>query len=277
MKAQIALGMLAFLALIGVLVVVAIGEPNRMAEVTRAFEARQIETGASLFEANCRPCHGPQGQGIQAVAPALNAPDLFDGSRLAAVGFSGTLPDYVRGVIAAGRPVPSAGTNYPQRMPTWGQQYGGPLRSDQVDALVAYVLNWEDRALAGGGAPPTPSGPTVGADITVSLPQGDVQRGKALAEGGLGCSGCHILAPVGPAWIASGTEPGIGTRAGQRFQAAGYSGKATSAEQYLFESVVAPNAYIEAGFQANIMPLNFADRLSSQDMADLIAYMLSLK
>jgi len=277
MKAQIALGMLAFLVLIGVLVVVAIGEPNRMAEVTRAFDARQIETGASLFEANCRPCHGPQGQGIQAVAPALNAPDLFDGSRLAAVGFSGTLPDYVRGVISAGRPVPSAGTNYPQRMPTWGQAYGGPLRSDQVDALVAYVLNWEDRALAGGGAPPTPSGPTVGADITVSLPRGDAQRGKALAEGGLGCSGCHVLAPVGPAWIASGSEPGIGTRAGQRFLAADYSGKATSAEQYLFESVVAPNAYIETGFQANIMPLNFADRLSSQDMADLIAYMLSLK
>jgi len=277
MKGQIALGMLAFLALIGVLVVVAIGEPGRMAEVTRAFEARQIETGASLFEANCRPCHGPQGQGIQAVAPAINAPDLFDGSRLAAVGFGGTLPDYVRGVVAAGRPVPSAGTNYPQRMPAWGQEYGGPLRSDQVDALVAYVLNWEERALAGGGAPPTPGGPTVGADITAALPPGDAQRGKALSEGGLGCSGCHILAPVGPAWIASGTEPGIGTRAEQRFQADGYSGTATSAEQYLFESVVAPNAYIEAGFQANIMPLNYADRLSSQDMADLIAYMLSLK
>jgi mono/diheme cytochrome c family protein len=277
MKGQIALGMLAFLALIGVLVVVAIGEPERMAEVTRAFDARAIETGASLFEANCRSCHGPQGQGIQAVAPALNAPDLFDGSRLAAVGFGGTLPDYVRGVVAAGRPVPSAGTNYPQRMPAWGQEYGGPLRSDQVDALVAYVLNWEARALAGGGAPPTPSGPTVGADITVALPQGDAQRGQALSGGGLGCSGCHILAPVGPAWIGSETEPGIGTRAEQRFQDAGYSGKATSAEQYLFESVVAPNAYLEPGYQANIMPLNFADRLSSQDMADLIAYMLSLK
>jgi len=143
MKGQIALGMLAFLALIGVLVVVAIGEPGRMAEVTQAFEARQVETGASLFEANCRPCHGPQGRGIEGVAPALNAPDLFDGYRLAAVGFSGTLPDYVRGVVAAGRPVPSAGTTYPQRMPTWGQAYGGPLRSDQVDALVAFMKEFE--------------------------------------------------------------------------------------------------------------------------------------
>ena len=177
-------------------------------------------------------------------------PDLFDGSRLAAVSFSGTLPDYVRGVISAGRPVPSAGTSYPQRMPTWGQAYGGPLRSDQVDALVAYILNWKDRALAGGGAPPTPSGPVVGTDITASLPQGDAQRGKALAESGLGCSGCHILAAVGPAWIGTGGEPGIGTRAEQRFQAAGYSGKATSAEQYLFELIVAPNAFVEARLPA---------------------------
>ena len=278
MKGQIALGLLAFLALIGVLVLVGVGEPNRMAEFTAAYDSRQIETGASLFEQSCRPCHGPQGQGIGGVAPALNAPDLFDGSRLAAVGFSGTLPDYVRGVIAAGRPVPSAGTNYPQRMPTWGAEYGGPLRADQVDALVAYVLNWQDRALAGSGAAtPAPTGPTVGSDITVALPAGDASRGKALAEGGLGCTGCHVLAAVGPLWPAEGGEPGVGARAETRFQASGYTGNATSAEQYLFESSVLPNAYVVDGFQPNIMPQNYAERLSAQDMADLLAYMLSLR
>ncbi len=278
MKGQIALGLLAFLALIGVLVLVGVGEPNRMAEFTAAFDSRKIETGASLFEQSCRPCHGPQGQGIGGVAPALNAPDLFDGSRLAAVGFGGTLPDYVRGVIAAGRPVPSAGTNYPQRMPTWGAEYGGPLRADQVDALVAFVLNWEDRALAGGGAAtPAPSGPTVGADISVALPVGDAARGKALSEGGLGCTGCHVLAAVGPLWPADGGEPGIGARAEVRFEASGYTGNATSAEQYLFESTVLPNVYVVDQFQPNIMPQNFAERLSAQDMADLTAYMLSLR
>jgi len=278
MKGQIALGLLALLALIGVLVVVGLGESNRMLEFTGAYDARQIETGASLFEQSCRPCHGPQGQGIGGVAPALNAPDQFDGSRLAKVGFSGTLPDYVRGVIAAGRPVPSAGTNYPQRMPTWGAEYGGPLRADQVDALVAFVLNWKDRALAGGGAAtPAPTGPAVGADITLALPAGDAVRGKTLAEAVLGCAGCHVLAAVGPKWPAEGGEPGIGARAETRFQASGYTGKATSAEQYLFESTVLPNAYVVDGFQPNIMPQNLAERLSAQDTADLIAYMLSLR
>ncbi len=152
MKGQIALGLLALLALIGVTVAVTLGEQNRMTEFTRAYEARAIEAGATLFEDSCRPCHGPQGQGIEGVAPAINAADLFDGSRLAKIGYGGTLPDYVRGVIAAGRPVPSVGTTYPQRMPTWGAAFGGPLRDDQVDALTAFILNWQDRAL-GTGAP----------------------------------------------------------------------------------------------------------------------------
>jgi len=278
MKGQIALGILALLALSGVLASVALGEQNRMAKFTRAYDARAIETGASLFEANCRSCHGPQGQGIEGVAPAINAPDLFDGSRLAKVGFGGTLQDYVRGVIAAGRPVPSAGTNYPQRMPTWGAAYGGPLRDDQVDALAAFVLNWEDRALAAVGAgTPASTGPVVGTDISVALPAGEAGRGKSLSEAGLGCSGCHVLTAVGPKWLAEGGVAGIGTRAESRFQAAGYAGKANSAEQYLFESIVLPNTSVVEGFQPNLMPQNYADRLSAQDMADLIAYMLSLR
>jgi mono/diheme cytochrome c family protein len=275
MKGQIALGLLALLALIGVTVAVTLGEQNRMAEFTRAYEARAIEAGATLFEDSCRPCHGPQGQGIEGVAPAINAADLFDGSRLAKIGYGGTLPDYVRGVIAAGRPVPSVGTTYPQRMPTWGAAFGGPLRDDQVDALTAFILNWQDRALGTGA--PVPTGPTVGADITVALPDGDAARGKSLSEGVLGCASCHVLTAVGPKWPADAGALGIGSRAETRFQAPGYAGQATSAEQYLFESVVMSNAYVVEGFQSNLMPQNYADRLSAQDMADLLAYMLSLR
>jgi hypothetical protein len=40
---------------------------------------------------------------------------------------------------------------------------------------------------------------------------------------------------------------------------------------------VLPNVHLEQGYDANIMPDNFGDRLSPQDMADLIAYMLSLQ
>ena len=191
MKWQIALGTLSIAALAGLFAILALGEQGRMATFTSAYEARQVESGAALFENSCRPCHGPQGKGVPGLAPSINAADLFNGQRLASVGYAGTLEDYLRSVIAAGRPVPSAGANYPNRMPTWGQEFGGPLRSDQIDALVTFIANWEERALA--EAVPTPIvGQTVGTDISVPLPAGDTAAGKALAEGGRLCGAMDL-------------------------------------------------------------------------------------
>ncbi len=277
MKWRILLGTLAIAAVAGLLVLVALRESDRMAAFTQSYHARQIETGAALFENNCRTCHGPQGKGIDGVAPAINAADLFNGQRLAAVGYTGTVEDYVRGVISSGRPVPSAGTNYPSRMPTWSQRNGGPLREDQVDSLVAFIMNWEEPAL--GGAQATPAGPAgggVGTDITVSLPEGNADSGQGLAET-LGCAGCHLLSTVGPAWRPEGGQPGIGDRAAERILEADYTGQATTAEEYLFESIVSPEAFTVSGFGQGIMPANYGGRLSRQDVADLIAYLLSLR
>ncbi len=278
MKWQIALGALAVAATIIVLAVVGVGEPRRMANFTTSYDARQIETGALIFENNCRPCHGPQGKGIEGVAPAINAADLFNGDRLKAIDFAGTVQDYVRATISSGRPVPSEGTNYPQRMPTWSQDFGGPLRDDQINSLVAYIMNWQDRALQDAAGPtPTPMANAMGTDVTVPLPPGDADRGKALTEGNLGCVGCHILAATGPAWLPSGDTPGIGDRAAMRIEQPEYTGKATSAEQYLLESIVMPNAFVVPGYEPNIMPGNYGERLTIQDAADLIAYLQTLR
>ena len=217
MKWQIALGTLTVLATLIVLAIVGVGEPKRMAEFTTSYNARQIETGGLIFENNCRSCHGPQGKGIEGVAPAINAADLFNGDRLKAIGYAGAVEDYVRATISSGRPVPSQGTSYPQRMPTWAQRFGGPLRDDQIDSLVAYVMNWQDRALQEAAkVTPTPLGEVVGTDITIPLPAGNADQGKALTESNLGCVGCHILAATGPAWLPSGDTPGIGDRAASR-------------------------------------------------------------
>jgi mono/diheme cytochrome c family protein len=277
MKWQIVLGTVSILALVFVLSFIALNEEARMADFTQSYQARQIETGAALFENNCRSCHGPQGKGIEGVAPSINAADLYDGSRLENIGWSGTVEDFLLGVIAAGRPVPTEGSAYPQRMPTWGQEFGGPLRADQVESLVGYVMNWEERALLeADGAPVVEVGETVGTEITIALPQGDVDQGQSLAEGSLGCSGCHVLAEVGPGWLADGAVNGIGNRAVDRIAQSDYTGEATTAEQYLIEAVVQTNIYLVEGFQEGLMPGNYGERLSPQDLADLIAYMFSL-
>jgi mono/diheme cytochrome c family protein len=275
MKWHIALGLGSIFVLLAVLGYVAINEQDRMENFTVSYESRQIERGASLFETNCLPCHGPQGRGVEGVAPALNSADLFNGQRLQSIGFAGTLEDYLRGVISAGRPVPSEGATYPERMPTWGQENGGPLRSDQIENLVAFIANWEETALAEASGQPTPppSGNMMGEDIQISLPKGDPERGKTLAEGPFGCVGCHILTETGPSWQAQGDTPGIGSRASTRISEEDYTGTAENAVQYLLESIVQPNTFVVEGFAPNIMPPNFGDRVTIQDAADLIAYL----
>ena len=179
-------------------------------------------------------------------------------------------------MIAAGRPVPSVGTNYPQRMPTWSDENGGPLRSDQIESLVAFIMNWEQVALAGGDGVSPPSGEVIGTDITVSLPEGDPGRGQDLSDGVLGCSSCHILTTVGPAWATEGAVPGIVERAAERITQSDYAGAATTPEEYLIESVLLTDSYVVDGYQPGIMPGNYGQRITVQDMADLLAYMLGI-
>ncbi len=264
---------------------VAVTEQDRMANFSVAYEARQVETGASLFEGQCAVCHGPRGQGVPAKGPALNTAELFNGARLEEAGFEGTVDNFVRLTIAAGRPRMSEwarAQNFIDPMPTWGQTYGGPLRTDQVDDIVAYVMNWGLEHEA--GAQPTAVVEGVGTDISVELPAGAAEAGRAVAETHV-CTACHVTTATGPAWMASGDPngQGIGTRAELRLDEADYTGAATNGDQYLFESIVEPDAYIVPGnpaYTANgssIMPHDYGAKLTAQDMADLIAYLQTIE
>jgi len=276
MRWHIVLGTLGLVGLVGLLALIGIDEERRMANFNAAYDARRIEEGAAIFENNCLLCHGPQGRGTP-LGPALNSADLFNGQRLQAVGFTGTVENYVQGTISAGRPVPSTGTSYSQRMPTWSQEFGGPLRPDQIEALTAFVLNWGDRALAEGAGPtPVAVEDAYGVDITQPLPEGDPENGRALSEGILGCASCHLLSPVGPSWEA-GDEPGMGARAALRIEQENYSGSATSAEQYLIEAVVQANIHVVEGYSSGVMPATFGEQLNAQELADLVAYLMSFR
>lgn len=120
-------------------------------------------------------------------------------------------------------------------------------------------------AVVGGGG-----GPSVPPEIQEALdklPAGDVAHGEELFTTGQPCHTCHVDQPLGPPMPG---EPPIATRAATRKP--GYS-----AEAYLYESITDPNAYVVSGFQPDVMPQTFKDTLSDQDLADLIAYILTLK
>jgi mono/diheme cytochrome c family protein len=274
---EIAIGIIVVLITGVVLVGYGLNENQRMESFTMAQNAQAIEVGASLFDTNCTGCHGAKGDGIPGLAPPLNDRHFFD-DRLREVGWSGTLQDYIVSTIAAGRLVSTRPDQYlgggTPAMPAWSETYGGPLRNDQVRDIAAYIMNWELTA-GEGGPPEEPTGPSAGTDITVELPPADIAHGEALATE-LACVACHIAAPVGPIWTPTDAEPGIGTRAETRLTEPDYTGSAATPEQYLFESIVNPSVYIVPGF-LDQMPKDYGTQLSLQDIADLIAYLMSLE
>jgi mono/diheme cytochrome c family protein len=100
-----------------------------------------------------------------------------------------------------------------------------------------------------------------------------VTRGKDLFAQSVigteaGCSTCHSLDAdvviVGPSLA------GIGTRAATRVAG-------TSAEDYIKESIVNPDAYLVEGFPAGTMPQVWGEVLTESQLSDMVAYLESLK
>ena len=274
---QIFLGILLTVLTIGIFVYSGFNEEARMQVWTDEALAKSIEKGADLFTQACSGCHGPQGRGIPNLCPPLNDKNFFT-NRMKEVGWSGSLHDYIVSTVSSGRLTstrPEYVGNGTPAMPSWGEVFGGPLRPDEIENLANFILNWEEEALARPDVTPSPI-VGVGTDITVELPAGDAARGEAIAVA-QGCTGCHVSQPVGPAWAASASQPGVGDRAETRWQQADYTGTATSAQQYLLEAVVLPNAYVVEGFAENLMPQTYGNALTDQQAADLIAYLLTIK
>jgi mono/diheme cytochrome c family protein len=226
---------------------IGIFERDRMATYEHSQKARSIQTGAILFEDNCSPCHGTDGTGVPGRGPALNTPEFFT-TRLGEIGYNGSLESFVKLTVAGGRPAKTPlGEQFAQPMPTWSQAYGGPMRPDQVDNVVAFVMNWQEGAVSGAGA-------TVSAgDLESDDP---VVRGRALFNT-KGCSACHTVQGV-----SSGV---VGPELTNIY--------AEKGEDYIHESIVNPNAVIAEGFTANLMPQNFGQLLTEENIADIITFL----
>ena len=96
-------------------------------------------------------------------------------------------------------------------------------------------------------------------------PAGDAGNGEALF-GANGCSGCHS---TGSNRVVGPGLSGIGTTGESRVAG-------LSADQYVNDSIVSPNDFIVEGFSPGLMPGTFGETLSEQDVADLVAYLISL-
>jgi nitric oxide reductase subunit C len=147
------------------------------------------------------------------------------------------------------------------------------LTRTNTDNLMAF-LSWIDTQVTAW--PPRPINVSGGGNISVGVlselqdgivSDDPVERGRALfSRAPANCATCHSIEPdvvnVGPSLA------GIATRAASRISG-------LSAEEYIRNSMVNPSDYVVEGFP-DVMAKNLALVLSSQDIADLVAYLMTL-
>lgn len=133
--------------------------------------------------------------------------------------------------------------------------------------MLVIVLVLLLAACGGGGGDTAESsggGSSVGDAANGETLYNQVTIGSASAPG---CVTCHSLEPdvvlVGP------SHAGLAGRAGTYIEG-------MSAEEYLRESIMDPDAHIVEGFTPGVMYQNFGTELKAGEVNDLIAYMLTL-
>lgn len=214
-------------------------EPRRQFQAAERRLGGDIERGAALYAQHCRTCHGIRGEGIGQLGPPL-ADDHFFSARLREVGWQSTLREYIlttteHGRLMGTRPI-YAGDGSSAVMPPWHQSYGGPLRSDEIELLTTFVLNYRDTATGKVQLVP------------LELPEADIGDPRVVEAGqavfASHCAGCHRYRDL------AGPETGTG---GPDLSA--LSGVAHTRDpeldglEYLRESVLVPGALVVPGYE----------------------------
>jgi mono/diheme cytochrome c family protein len=115
-----------------------------------ASQGRGTEEGAQLFTQNCASCHGAFGEGGPNPARSGDMITSINTSDFLKTRDDATL----RNIISEGQP--------DSGMSPFGSTTGGSLSDDQIDAIVAFIRNWE----ANPPGVPAPQAPTPQPSVT---------------------------------------------------------------------------------------------------------------
>jgi cytochrome c oxidase subunit II len=126
---------------------------------------------------------------------------------------------------------------------------------------------------SGGGASSS-SGPSSSSSGTSSSSSNtSAAAGKAVFTGSAGCSGCHTLAAA----ASTGTVgPDLDARLkADCASAASKSARGATLEECIKTAITDPYKYLPTGYSAGIMPSNFGQRLTSDQIQALVNFLAS--
>lgn len=101
-------------------------EPSNREAARESHVESLAEQGAGIWSVNCAACHGLSGEG--GIGPALNSQQFLTAAS----------DDQARLLISVG--VPGS------QMAAYALDYGGPLTSEQIKAVVTFIRSWEEDA-----------------------------------------------------------------------------------------------------------------------------------
>lgn len=225
--------------------------------------ALTVESFAALGEAlftgkgTCTLCHNDLGRApdllrLDAVGTAAErlADPRYQGAATDAVGyFRESMLDPNAFVVAGFGKKGSNDTESP--MPVVDKP---PIQLDavEIDAIIAFLQAKDGHAVT--IALPTEAPATAAPASAASTPAAAQSAEEALAK--YGCQACHSIL---------GTESPVGpplTDVGRRLDA-----------EAIRQSIVDPNASVAEGFFPNVMPADFADRMTARELELLVAFL----
>ncbi len=222
-----------------------------------------VENGARLYRGNCVNCHGPDGDFIPGV-------DFSHGKFLRAVSDDDIARVIIQGVAGAGMPAHN-------------------FTDAQAELVVAYIRSLAATASHYSGA------------------TGDKERGKAIVAGKGQCLGCHRINGNGSRVGPDLSDIGAYRRAGELEQSlldpdaaiapenrffrvvkkdgTGFSGRLLNQDTFTMQFLTDREQLVsveksdlrEASFVGKSPMPSYRGKLSSQELADVVAYLVSLK
>ena len=127
------------------------------------------------------------------------------------------------------------------------------MRRPVLIVIFALVL-----AGCGGEKVVSPTGPVEGPPPPpAKVEKGDPAAGKTVYADS-GCGGCHTF-------DAAASKGAVGPNLDETLE-----GKDT---EYVQQGITSPDAEIAPGYQAGIMPKDYASQLSAKQIADLVAFL----
>lgn len=285
---------------------------EKNASNTTDMRKTEIDSRMTEIDAIVNDLEAKRKNDVQAAVDKDYDPSRFNYNRLIQLSWEGTPQTLILTTLVHGRP--NSSSYWPQPMPPYSQEAfaGQVLERYELEDLTAYIMNWdkgdnwtlEDLYAVNqfailpvekwswcfdcnGSLIPLQLPVPVGTDVKAIANElnnvvGDVERGKQLYHGlmpatltgqALPCAACHRQSTdinIGP--MTDGTYTRVINERLKQLQFAGYT-----PEEYIIESIVQPQHYIVPEFQ-DFMPRNFGTEvLEIQDLADLVAYLMTQK